>query len=61
MEIEITLQKLRKWYECCVNMDEYGENDNHPLLDIVQCKDGTKIKIYVNRTATGNDCCYSFI
>lgn len=49
MEIDISPSRLRLWCECCENMDVYGENDKRPLLDVVQCEDGTQIKIYVKR------------
>lgn len=48
MEIDISPTRLRGWYECCENMKVYGEKDKHPLLDVVQCEDGTQVKIYIN-------------
>ena len=50
MEIDISPTRLLRWYECCKNMEVYGEKDEHPLLDIVKCKDGTKIKIYIKKS-----------
>lgn len=55
MEIDISPSRLRRWYECCKNMEAYGEKDKHPLLDIIQSDDGTPVKVYISKMAVKKD------
>ncbi len=45
--VDISAAKIRSWGSCCQNMRVYLQPGGHPLLDTLQSRDGTKIKVYL--------------
>jgi hypothetical protein len=45
--VDISAAKIRNWGSCCQNMRVYLQPGGHPLLDTLQSRDGTKIKVYL--------------
>lgn len=48
--VDVSAARIQDWINCCQNMRRYLRPGEHPLLDIAQSRDGTKIKIYLNES-----------
>lgn len=45
VSVDISPVKLTQWQRCYLNMRTYAEKEQHPLLDVIQSRDGTQIRI----------------
>lgn len=54
LTVDVTPSKISSWLECYRNMKNYNDNEKSPLLDVVQSRDGTEIRIFLTNNKAAN-------